>query len=307
MDKKSLIGLGLIAVILITWLSLTGPSKEQIERKKQFNDSVELVIKAEQVAEEAKLATKIIAADTLLPVAQISDSAKQVIANSIYKDFSVATTGKAELVTLENENLKIYISTKGGNVQKVELKNFNRYGQKTPLILFDKDSTSQYLQFDAYATNMRFTTDSFYFKPSSLSEVVSGDGTKSIILKLETSKPDSYIEYIYALKGNDYMLDFDVNFVGMQNIISNKSNKVTLHWSQALPSQEKHIVKERESATAYWNQTKEGVDYINARKSEEKLLNEDNIKWVSFKQHFFNSTLIADSEFFSRRMFVRYT
>jgi YidC/Oxa1 family membrane protein insertase len=305
MDKKSLIGLGLIAVILITWLSLTGPSKEQIARNKQIKDSVELATKAAQVAEEAKIAAKKIVADTLKPMAELSDSAKQVIASSLYRDFSVATTGKAEVVTLENENVKIYISTKGGNVQKVELKNFNRYGQKAPLILFDKDSTSQYLQFDAYATNMRFTTDSFYFKPSSVSEVVSGDGTKSIILKLETSKPESYIEYIYALKGNDYMLDFDVNFVGMQNIISSKSNKVTLHWSQALPSQEKHIVKERESATAYWNQTKEGVDYINARKSEEKLLNEDNIKWVSFKQHFFNSTLIADAEFLKEGSFVK--
>ncbi len=305
MDKKSLIGLGLIAVILMTWLYLTGPSKEQIARNKQIKDSVELVTKAAQVAEEAKIAAKKLAADTLKPMAELSDSAKQVIASSLYRDFSVATTGKAEVVTLENENVKIYISTKGGNVQKVELKNFNRYGQKAPLILFDKDSTSQYLQFDAYATNMRFTTDSFYFKPSSVSEVVSGDGTKSIILKLETSKPESYIEYIYALKGNDYMLDFDVNFVGMQNIISSKSNKVTLHWSQALPSQEKHIVKERESATAYWNQTKEGVDYINARKSEEKLLNEDNIKWVSFKQHFFNSTLIADTEFLKEGSFVK--
>jgi YidC/Oxa1 family membrane protein insertase len=305
MDKKSLIGLGLIAVILMTWLYLTGPSKEQIARNKQIKDSVELATKAAQVAEEAKIAAKKLAADTLKPMAELSDSAKQVIASSLYRDFSVATIGKAEVVTLENENIKIYISTKGGNVQKVELKNFNRYGQKVPLILFDKDSTSQYLQFDAYATNMRFTTDSFYFKPSSVSEVVSGDGTKSIILKLETSKPESYIEYIYALKGNDYMLDFDVNFVGMQNIISSKSNKVTLHWSQALPSQEKHIVKERESATAYWNQTKEGVDYINARKSEEKLLNEDNIKWVSFKQHFFNSTLIADVEFLKEGSFIK--
>ena len=305
MDKKSLIGLGLIAVILMIWLWMSGPSKEQIARNKQIKDSVELATKVAQVAEEAKLAAAKLAKDTLKPVTELSDSAKKAIASSLYQDFSVATTGKAELVTLENENVKIYISTKGGNVQKVELKNYNRYGQKTPLILFDKDSTSQYLQFDAYATNMRFTTDSFYFKPSSVSEVVSGNGTKSIILKLETSKPESYIEYIYALKGNDYMLDYDVNFVGMQNIISSKSNKVTLHWSQTLPSQEKHIVKERESATAYYNQVKEGVDYINARKSEEKILNEDNIKWVSFKQHFFNSTLIADSEFLKEGSFVK--
>ena len=306
MDKKSLIGLGLIAAILITWLALTGPSKEQIARNKQIKDSVELATKAAQVAEEAKAAAKklAIANDTTAKVV-VSDSILQLQKNSIYKDFSVATTGKAEVVTIENENIKAFISTKGGNVEKVILKNYKRYGKTEPLILFDKDSTSQYIQFEAYANNMRFSTDSFYFKTSSMTEVANGTDSKSIILKLETAKPESYIEYIYTLKGNDYMLDYDVNFVGMQNIISNRSNKVTMHWSQALPSQEKHIVKEREHATAYYKQTNEGVDYINARKSEEKLLNEDNIKFVSFKQHFFNSTLIADGEFLKEGSFVK--
>jgi YidC/Oxa1 family membrane protein insertase len=306
MDKKSLIGLGLIAAILITWLALTGPSKEQIARNKQIKDSVELATKAAQVLEETKVAAKKLAMtnDTTTKVI-VSDSILHLQKNSIYKDFAVSTEGKAELVTMENENIKVFISSKGGNVEKVILKNYKRYGKTEPLILFDKDSSFQYIQFEAYANNMRFSTDSFYFKTSSLVEVANGTDSKSIILKLETSKPESYIEYIYTLKGNDYILDFDVNFVGMQNIISSRSNKVTMHWSQAMPSQEKHIAKEREHATVYYNQTKEGVDYINARKSEEKLLNEDNIKFVSFKQHFFNSTLIADDEFLKEGSFVK--
>lgn len=306
MDKKSLIGLGLIAAILITWLALTGPSKEQIARNKQLRDSIELATKAQQVAEEAKIAAQKIVKqkDTLLNSA-VSDSIIALQKASLYQDFSVSTNGKAEVVTLENENIKVYLSTKGGSVQKVELKNYNRYGKTEPLVLFDKDSTSQNLQFNAFANNMRLSTDSFYFKASSLSEKVSGNGSVSVILKLETSKPESYIEYIYSLKGNDYMLDYDVNFVGMQNIISGKNNLITMHWSQALPSQEKYITKEREHATVYYKQINEGVDYINARKSEEQLLNEDNIKFVSFKQHFFNSTLIADSEFAKEGSFVK--
>ncbi len=306
MDKKSLIGLGLIAAILITWLALTGPTKEQIARNKHIKDSVDLATKTAQLAEEAKLAAKkITVLNDTVSKTPVSDSALQVQRTNIYKDFAPASVGKKEVVTIENENIKAFISTKGGNVEKVILKNYKRYGKTEPLVLFDSDSTSQYLQFDAYANTMRLTTDSFYFKASSLAETVSGNGSATINLKLETTNPGSYIEYTYTLKGNDYMLDYDVNFVGMQNIISNKNNKVTMHWSQALPSQEKHIVKEREAATAYYNQTKEGVDYINARKSDEVLLNEDNIKWVSFKQHFFNSTLIADSEFLKEGSFVK--
>lgn len=306
MDKKSLIGLGLIAVILITWLALAGPNKEQIARNKFIKDSVELAEKSALEAE--KLLTEVSIKRTQdsisQAVAQLSDSAKLVIASQKYKDFSVSANGTKETVTMENENIKVFISTKGALVEKVELKKYNRYGQKTPLILFDKDSTFQQITFDAYST-MKLSTDSFYFKTSEKSIVVNGKETKTMTLKLETSNPGAYIEYVYTLKGNDYMLDYDVNFVGMQTIISNKANGVKMHWAQSMPSQEKDIKKERETATVYYNQVEEGVDYINARKNEEFLLNEQNIKWVSFKQHFFNSTLIADTEFSKEESFVK--
>jgi len=231
MDKNSLIGLGLIAAILITWLALAGPSKEQIARNKEIKDSIELAIKATEIAEAEKVVAH---KNTTLKDTSISnlvtDSIAKLASVSLYKDFAPSAIGKSEVVTLENENIKVYISTKGAKVEKVELKNYKRYHNRTvPLVLFDKDSTSQYLQFQAYSNTIKLTTDSFYFKPSSLSEEVAGDGTKSIVLKLETSKPESYIEYTYSLRGNDYMLDYDVNFVGMQNIISSKSNSVMMH------------------------------------------------------------------------------
>ena len=199
MDKKSLIGLGLIAAILITWLALTGPSKEQIARNKEIKDSIELATKAAQAAEEAKIAAKKLEAlnDTTTKVV-VSDSILKLQKSSIYKDFAVSAEGKSEIVTIENENIKAFISTKGGNVEKVILKNYKRYGNSEPLVLFDKDSTVQSIQFEAY-NNMRFVTDSFYFKPSSVNEVANGNDSKSIILKLETSKPESYIELYLRL------------------------------------------------------------------------------------------------------------
>lgn len=201
MDKKSLIGLGLIAVILITWLALAGPNKEQIARNKFIKDSVELAEKSALEAE--KLLTEVSIKRTQdsisQAVAQLSDSAKLVIASQKYKDFSVSANGTKETVTMENENIKVFISTKGAVVEKVELKKYNRYGQKTPLILFDKDSTFQQITFDAYST-MKLSTDSFYFKTSEKSIVVNGKETKTMTLKLETSNPGAYIEYVYTLK-----------------------------------------------------------------------------------------------------------
>lgn len=303
MDKKSLIGLGLIAVILISWLALNGPSKEQVARNKQIKDSIDLATKELELKakEDAKLAAAAKAKMAVMPdttggVVINPDSIAKLMANSQYKDFSVSAVGKEEVFTLENELIKVYVSNKGGKINKVELKEYARYGQGKPLVLFDKDSTVQSLEFDAYA-NLKLSTDSFYFAVNSPAVSDKG-GVKTLNLKLMTAQPGSYIEYTYSLKPNDYMLDYDVNFVGMQSIIPAKANHVTLRWAQAMPKQEKHISKEREVATAYFNEEKGGVDYINARKSEEKTFSESNIKWMSFKQQYFNSTLIAKKDNF---------
>ncbi len=299
MDKKSLIGLGLIAVILISWLAISTPSKEQIARTKQIKDSIALATKnAEELAQAKPLIQNAKNDSVIAQLPVLSDSLKQLALSSHYKDFAVSANGKEEIVTIENQKIKAYISTKGGSVQKVELKNYHRYGKTEPLILFEKsDSTYQHLQFNAFATNTPIETDSFYFKASAPAITVNKGNSETLTLKLETSNPGSYIEYTYTLKDDDYMLDYDVKFEGMQDIISPKTKLITLHWAQEFPSQEKHIVKEREAATAYYKQVKEGIDNINARKHEEVLLNDDNIKWLSFKQQFFNSTLIANTEF----------
>ena len=299
MDKNSLIGLGLIALLLVGWLYMSAPSAEQIARNKHIKDSIALVTKNLDDIDKAKSLNQKTNSDAIIAQAPaLSDSLKQLALSSQYKDFAVSISGKEEIVTIENENIKAYISTKGGSVKKVELKKYRRSGKTEDLILFEKsDSTFQFLQFNAYASNTPIVTDSFYFKASAPKLVVKDKESQSLILKLETSNPGSFIEYTYTLKGNDYMLGYDVKFEGMQNIISPKTNLLTLNWAQELPSQEKHIDKERERATVYYNQIKEKVDFTNPQKFTETALNEDNIKWVSFKQQFFNSTLIANTEF----------
>lgn len=306
MDKKSLIGLGLIAVILGAWLFMSGPSKEQIARNKQKQDSIANVQKklAEEEAKKIVQQTQTIQ-DTLKPATVLSDSALNALKVDAYKDFAVAAQGTEEIVTIENELLKAYVSTKGAQVIKVELKKFSRSGKTEPLVLFDNDSLQFALKLDAYERSRILSTDSFYFKPSEKSITVSGTTSKSVSFKLETSKPGSYIEYVYSLKGNDYMLGYDIKFVGMDKIISSNVDQMTLNWRMTLPQQEKYVEKEREVATAYYKFTVDEPDYINPRSDEDKPLNDAPIKWISFKQQFFNSTLIAETEFLKDGSFVK--
>lgn len=298
MDKKSLIGLGLIAVILGVWLYFSGPTPEQIAKSRRIKDSVELVQKQVQLEEAAKIAASQIRQDTIQQAPVISDSAIQADKTDQYKDFAIALNGKNEFYTIENNKIKATISNKGGQIVKVELKEYHRPESQESLILFDKDSTRFALALNTYDRSRVFYTDSFYFKS------VSSSPTR-IVMRLETSKPGSYIEFTYNLKPDDYMLESEIRFVGMQNIISQTEDQLQLSWNMLYPGQEKYIEKEKKDATIYFKQEVNSPDYINPAKDEEKELSDADIKWVCFKQQFFNASIIADKVFNKGGSFIK--
>ncbi len=298
MDKNSLIGLGLIATILGVWLYFSGPSKEQIERSRKRKDSIDLVEKKTMAEEAAKIAATQTIQDTIKQTTFVSDSAKQADTKNKYRDFALAAEGKLESFIIENEKVKASISNKGGQIERVELKEYHRPGRTENLVLFDKDSTRFALILNAYDRSSIFYTDEFYFK-------VAKQTNNSIELRLETSKPGSYIEYSYSLKPGEFTVSSEIRFVGMQNIISQTEDQLQLRWEMLYPGQEKYIVKEKEAATIYFKQDINTPDYINPVKDEEKELNEADIKWISFKQQFFNSTIIADKVFSKAGSFIK--
>lgn len=277
-------------MILGAWLYMSGPTKEQIARNKQIRDSIDLADRKAQVAEAKRIAAAQ-AADTTRPVAvaPLSDSAKAAVLTNEYKDFAPAVNGSAETFTIENDVIKASVSNKGAVIRRVELKKYNRPDSKENLVLFEGDSTKFSLKLNAYNSNV-FFTDSFYFKPVSQS-------ASAIVLRLQTALPGSYIEYSYSLKPGDYMLSSEIRFVGMQGIISQTEDQLQLYWNMLYPSQEKYIVKEKKVADIHYKQAENSPGEMGVMKDEEKSLTEADIKWISFKQQFFNATIIADNVF----------
>ena len=291
-------GLGIIALILGVWLYISGPSKETIARNKQIKDSIALVqLNAEEELRLRDAANNRIE-DTINKTIVLSDSAKESILKEQYLDFAPALNGKSEKFIIENENVRATILNKGAQIVKVELKKYHRSGKTEPLILFDEDSLNYALKLNTYDRSRIFSTDSFYFKSAKQTP-------SSIVLRLETSKPGSYIEYSYSLKTNDYMVNSEIVFVGMDKIISQTEDQLQLNWKMLYPSQEKYIKKEKQAATIYYKQTINSPDYINPVKDEELELSDADIKWVSFKQQYFNSTIIAETSFAKGGSYVK--
>jgi len=296
-DKKSLLGLGIIALLMGVWLYMNGPSDEQIARSKQFKDSIAQVEKV-RIAEEAK---KLALADTVKAqpvVAPVNDSAQLAAKQGRYRDFTPALMGKDTVYTIENDLLKVYIASKGGFVKQVELKAFNRYGQTAPLRLFSEDSTQFALALSVYNRSDMFYTNEFYFEPIQQSG-------NAVTMRLKTAHDGSYIDFKYSLSAGDYKVKSGFVFNGMEQILSTTEDQIQLSWSMLYPQQEQYIAKEKEAATIYYKQLINDPDYINPMKDEKLEINEDDIKWIAFKQQFFNSTIIAKQGFAKAGSFIR--
>lgn len=299
MDRNSIIGITLIAIILGVWVYMTTPSQEELAKQRRIRDSIELA-ESNKVKEAEKLAQSNTITDTSIKKTTVivNDSVIAIQKQNFYKDFYPTVKGEEKIYTLENEKIKIFFTNKGGRIKQVELKEYKRYGQKEYLKLFDEDSTYYTLMIDAYEKSRVFSTDSFYFDVPVVEK-------NKIVFRLNTSKGGKYIDFIYILNENDYTLKYDILINNMNDIISSNIDELFLRWQCLMPSQEKHIIKEKEVTTIYYKYKDESSDYINPRHDEEKEMNEMPVKWICFKQQFFNSTLVADQEFMKDGSFIK--
>jgi YidC/Oxa1 family membrane protein insertase len=281
MDRNSIIGLGLIFGILITFAYINQPSKEEIEAAKIKQDSINLVrlqndsttlalVQAEK--KEAVIAAK-----------GIDSAAKQ----NAFGSFASFSEGKDDYTILENEELKLKIANKGGRIYQAELKNYKR-SDGSPLVLFDGDDNDFSYGF-ATRDAKAISTKDLYFTP-----VPAADG-KSITMQLKLGENQMVEHYIGFLE-NQNMVDFKINLIGMNDIIAPNNNFLDLSWKQNILQQEKTHEAEKNTTTIYYRYPNEDPDYI----SETKDLKEDiktPLQWISYKQQYFNSSLIGSTNF----------
>lgn len=299
MDKQSLLGLGLITAILGVWLYFSGPSKEQIARNKQIKDSVELAQRKTAQAEAAKIAATIESRpeSTLAAAVAVPDSVINRERQKTFRDFYPATQGTTEEFQIENDVLRLTISTKGGQIKKAELKDYKRAKDERPLILFEGDSSNFSLRLKAYENAQVFSTDSFYFK------VIKKEAAACVV-RLETAKPGSFIEFSYSLNPGEYLVKSGVRMSAMQSILNGLEDQIQLNWKMQNPSQEEHVELERKANSIFYNQENAGTNNVDPLKDEEKELSDADVKWISFKQQFFNASIVADSKFSKAGSFV---
>lgn len=297
MDRNSIIGIILIALIFLVWTVFNKPSEAERLRTQRYNDSI-AQIQDQQKQQEAEKLNALQAQQS----AEVPDSVRKQTLAGQYGTFSNAAEDSSEYYVLENEKLKLTISNKGGRPYSVELKEYHRY-DSSKLILFSGDSTVFGLNIPTTQNRTIFTND-LYFQPvgaKSNIEIKKGQKADSLALRLYAS-PEKYIEYVYTIAPESYMIGFRINMVGMDSVIASNYNSLDIVWKSIIPGQEKGHKNENNYTTIVYKHfgEDEDVDEISARISANQTETEDipnSIKWIAFKQHFFSSVLVADNKF----------
>ena len=314
-NKNTLIGFILIAAILFGWMYFMTPSKEQIAEQQRIQDSIRRVRLEEMALDslrqlerqraDAQLAalqtdTALLAMDSL-EVAQQKNNAMR----DKYGVFAPSAEGEEQLITIENRLQRLTFSSKGGFLKQVELKDYKTY-DSLPLISFDPETALFDLSF--FAQNRVVNTSQFYFQPYLNGRPYSGGDMTvaegdSIVFsqRLLTDDPNKYVEFVYTVHDDNYMLDFDIRTVGLRDVIATNADYMTIDWDLDLMKQEKSADRFADESVYYRALNGKDVDHLTVNKDSEQTVT-SKLKWISFKQRFFCNVIVANDEFENARM-----
>lgn len=297
MDKNTWIGFGLIAAIIIGFSFLNRPSKEQLAARQRTQDSIALV-RAQEA--EAQLISEQITKE--LEVAQQASTTPEQLAEqlaALYGPFAPAAKGEEAIITLENEKVRIGVAQRGGRIAKVELKEYKAYGDSVnDLCLFQGEESS--LNFTLITNNSRIlSTENMYF--TAASQTTDNEGNTTLVMRLNTNIKDCYMDVVYTLPADDYMVGMSIQPHNMQWALAQNMASLEMHWNQSVPQQEKGRKFEEKYAQLQYMFMGGDVEKLSEMKAD-RAKESARLKWIAYKDQFFSTVMIAQDGFESTQM-----
>ncbi|HET8885487.1 MAG TPA: membrane protein insertase YidC [Salinimicrobium sp.] len=277
-DVKSLIGFLLIGAILL-WM-LYNNSQETL--KEQENNTEE-VVKSDSETQEVK-ATKPFTPETPNDSVAVAEAQRNLGAFGYSATLTSAQEGET---TISNELLELTVANKGGYLSEAKLLKFKTY-DSIPVYLI-KDGNAEFNLTLSTTDGRTLETQDLYFEPT-LTE--NGENTM-LSMKLKVSE-NEYLEYLYTLKPNEYMLDFSIRSKGLSQVLKN-GKTIPLNWELTAYRHEKSISYENRYTELIFEYEGGDDDYLGQQ--EETDDEAADVSYIAYKQHFFSSILLTDQPF----------
>ncbi len=272
MDKNTITGLVLIGILLVGFSFLSRPSQEQLEAQQRYYDSI-----AQVQQREADLKAKADAALAHEQALQALDSTNL---------FFSARQGKEQQIVIQNNLAEIAIDTKGGRVASATLKEYMAQDKTTPVTLFSGEDAS--MNFLFYNNKETIQTKEYFFTPV--------NRTDSTVTMRLTANEQSYIDFVYAMHTDSYLVDLTIRAVNMNGKLAATNKSLDIEWSQRARQIEKGYTYENRLAELTYKIEDDGTDYLSAAQDDKKEVSEP-LEWIAFKNQFFSSVFLADTHF----------
>ena len=286
-NLNTIIGIGLIFLILYLWMQYSSPEKPKPE-------TGQTATKVEQKQPQAPAAAPAgVAPD-------VPDSIKQNALAARYGVFAPAATGAEQTITLENDLMRVTLSSKGGRIKEVSLKKYEKVNVdsndrdiKSPLRLMeDAKNRFEYL-IPAAGAPSAISSQELYFTP-----VQNGN---TVTFRAPTST-GGFFEQTYTLHPDNYHLSYQIGGEGLSAALAPGQRALRLNWVNHLDKLERNQQYERSMSSVYYKVNDGDPDYCNCRKNDSKSLGEQPLKWFGHSNQFFNTSIIAND--FSFREFT---
>ena len=314
-NKNTLIGFVLIAAIFVGWGLIMNRNKPaKVENTNISQTSTDSKVQAEQqVPDQMNPITDTITTIELDSAAIAMQKANELMTK--YNIFDVSVEGEERTWTIESKLQKLTFSNKGGFLKKVELKDYNAYDKTNdslPLILFEDDTSRFNFSIPSFKVennkSRRLNTYQLYFQPFingqpyTGGDMIVGEGDSLVFtMRLLTQNPSEYVEYVYTIHDDNYMLNFDIRTVGLKDFVAD--DDYYIEWSADLMKQEKSNDRFADESV-YYQLSDNKVEHLDVNKDDDETIN-NKLKWVSFKQRFFCNVIVAKDEFLNAKMAVQ--
>lgn len=279
LDVNSLIGFGLIFVILIYMFYINQPTPEELAAKELADREAAAAQEQPSDAQNASYGASNNNSQELNP----SDSTAVAAYKSNLGAFSY-TQIVSGTTTLENEWLTVGVSNQGGQVVLAQNKKYKTY-DSVPLYLIKDGNAAFNISFTTQDNRIVQTKD-LYFEPSK----TSNEQGEVLSLKAKVSESE-YLLFEYSLPEEGYMLDFKIKSVGLSGFFKPTQNP-QLEWNLKTIRHSKSVQYENRYTRLNYKFEEDKLDKLSDSSDDEAT--EQAVEWVSYRQHFF-STILAFS------------
>lgn len=221
------------------------------------------------------------------PTVQAVPALDSVAAKAAYGDFASAAQGAAQDIVIENDDIRLTFSTKGGNVKEVLLKKYKTY-QKEPLFLIDEKSSKFAIELPTNKGVVNLSD--LHFKTNAQSQKVTGQQSTKVTFRLPLGE-NQYVEQTYTIQGSGYLIDYDLQLVGLDGLVRNEPTRLV--WQDKLKQLENDMAENRKVVTTnyYADGGLSDIGRGQGDNVEEKI--EKPVSWFAHKNKYFLSAFIT--------------